>query len=242
MSPAELQTRQELALVYRLFDVFGWHELIYNHITVRVPGEPNCFLINQFGLLYGEITASNLVKVDLDGRVLGGTGERINPAGFVVHSAVHASREDAHAVIHTHTTAGQVVACSREGLLPLSFTSAFFQDRIAYHDFEGITLDTDESKRLARDLGNRNIMILRNHGLLTCGKTLAEAFALHYHLQRACEVQMGTPQSSRLLIEEGVAARATRQFANAIEQGDEAALLLTAMRRWMERRDPSFLA
>ena len=242
MTPAELEARQELACVYRLFDEFGWHELIYNHITVRVPGEPDCFLINQFGLLYSEITASNLVKVDLQGRVLGGASGRVNPAGFVVHSAVHASREDAHAVIHTHTTAGQVVACSREGLIPLSFTSAFFQDAIAYHDFEGITLDTDESTRLARDLGNRNIMILRNHGLLTCGKTLAEAFILHYHLQRACEVQVGTPQSSRILIEDNVAARATRQFVNAIEQGDEATLVLAAMRRRMERRDPSFLA
>lgn len=241
MTAEERLARQELACVYRLFDAFGWHELIYNHITVRVPGEPQCFLINQFGLLYREVTASNLVKVDIDGRVIGDTRQRINPAGFVVHSAVHSCRDDAHAVIHSHTTAGQVVACSREGLLPLSFTSAFYYERIAYHDFEGITLDTDECARLARDLGTHKAMILRNHGLLTCGSTLAEAFALHYHLQRACEVQASADRQNLLPMAPAVARRAAQQYAAATEQGDEADLLFAAMRRWMEQRDPSFL-
>ena len=169
MAQAEWSARQDLALAYRLFDQFGWHELIYNHITVRVPDEEGRFLINPFGLMYREITASNLVKIDVDGRVLSTPSSRINPAGFVVHAAVHACRADAHAVIHSHTTAGQAVSCQRQGLLPLSFSSVFFHERIAYHDFEGITLDRDECGRLAQDLGSSNVMILRNHGLLTCG-------------------------------------------------------------------------
>ena len=240
---AERRAREDLACTYRLFDVFGWHELIYNHITVRVPGEPRHFLINPFGLMYREVTASNLVKIDIDGQVVEQPPRRVNPAGFVVHSAVHRSRDDAHAVIHSHTTAGQVVACQRDGLLGLSFTSAFFTDAVAYHDFEGITLDSDECARLARDLGERKVMILRNHGLLTCAPTLAEAFALHYHLQRACEVQALVCASGRELlpIEPAVGRRAAAQYAKAASVGDESQLLFDALKRWMLARDASFM-
>jgi ribulose-5-phosphate 4-epimerase/fuculose-1-phosphate aldolase len=244
MAQAEWSARQDLALAYRLFDQFGWHELIYNHITVRVPGEEGRFLINPFGLMYREITASNLVKIDVDGRVLSTPPRRINPAGFVVHAAVHSFRADAHAVIHSHTTAGQAVSCQQNGLLPLSFTSVFFHDRIAYHDFEGITLDRDECGRLARSLGSSNVMILRNHGLLTCGATLAHAFNLHYQLQRACEVQIAAQAGGAQinLVPENIASRAAGQFAAAQTSGGEDELLFDAMRRWMVAKDPGFLA
>jgi ribulose-5-phosphate 4-epimerase/fuculose-1-phosphate aldolase len=243
MAQAEWSARQDLALAYRLFDHFGWHELIYNHITVRVPGEEGQFLINPFGLMYREITASNLVKIDVEGRVLSTPSSRINPAGFVVHAAVHSRRADAHAVIHSHTTAGQAVSCQRQGLLPLSFSSVFFHERIAYHEFEGITLDRDECSRLAHDLGSSNAMILRNHGLLTCGPTLAHAFNLHYQLQRACEVQIAAQAGGAdiRLVPEGIASRAAGQFAAAQTNGGEDAMLFDAMRRWMIAKDPTFL-
>ncbi|MEO8038511.1 MAG: class II aldolase/adducin family protein [Betaproteobacteria bacterium] len=243
MSEAEWAARQELACVYRLFDHFGWHELIYNHITVRVPGEDRHFLINPFGLMYREVKASNLVKIDIDGNVLSASDWPINPAGFIVHAAVHSARSDAHAVIHTHTTAGQTVSCQRQGLLPLSFTSVFFHERIRYHDFEGITLDRDECARLAGDLGDANVMILRNHGLLTCGPDLAHAFSLHYQLQRACEVQVASQSGGAELnlVPDRVAQRAARQFAAAQTTGREDQLLFAAMRRWMIDKDPSFL-
>jgi len=241
MRPTEWSARQDLALAYRLFDHFGWHELIYNHITVRVPGEDGRFLINPFGLMYREIKASNLVKVDVEGRVHG-TPAPVNPAGFIVHSAVHSCRVDAHAVIHSHTTAGQAVACQPQGLLPLSFTSLFFHDRIGYHDLEGITLDRDECSRIARDLGSHNAMILRNHGLLTCGPTLAHAFNLHYQLQRACEVQIAAQAGGAVrLVSQGIASRAAAQFAAAQSTGGEDEMLFDAMRRWMVAKDPTFL-
>ena len=243
VNQAEWSARQELALAYRLFDHFGWHELIYNHITVRVPGEEGRFLINPFGLMYREITASNLVKIDLEGRVLSTPPRRVNPAGFVVHAAVHSFRDDAQAVIHSHTTAGQAVSCQRQGLLPLSFASVFFHERLAYHDFEGITLDRDECSRLARDLGASNAMILRNHGLLTCGPSLAHAFVLHYQLQRACEVQVAAQAGgvSVCLVPEEVATRAAGQYAAALTSGGEDEMLFDAMRRWMVAKDPTFL-
>src|SRR5690349_21630285 len=181
VSAEEWRLRQELACAYRLFDHFGWHELIYNHITVRVPGESGHFLINPFGLMYREVTASNLVKIDVDGNVVLGD-HPVNRAGFVIHSAIHRAREDAHAVAHTHTTAGQAVSCQQQGLLPMSFSALMFHNRIAYHDFEGITLDLDEQERLLADLGSKDAMILRNHGLLTCGRTLADAFQEMYQL------------------------------------------------------------
>jgi ribulose-5-phosphate 4-epimerase/fuculose-1-phosphate aldolase len=242
---AEWSARQELACAYRLFDHFGWHELIYNHITVRVPNSDGHFLINPFGLMYREVCASNLVKIDLDGRIIGPSQHPVNPAGFIVHSAIHAARPDAHAVAHTHTTAGQAVSCQKGGLSPLSFSSMFFTDRVAYHDFEGITLDRAERERLAADLGDRNVMILRNHGLLTCGPTLAHAFIDLYQLQRACEVQIAA-QSGGLanlnLPRREAALRSASQHAAAVQAGMEPRLVFGAMRRWMIEKDPSFLS
>jgi ribulose-5-phosphate 4-epimerase/fuculose-1-phosphate aldolase len=244
MSAQEWEARQELACAYRLFDHFGWHELIYNHITVRVPGSTNHFLINPFGLMYREVMASNLVKIDVDGNIVGQSDYPVNPAGFIVHSAVHAARHDAPAVAHTHTTAGQAVACQKEGLLPLSFTSMFFTDRVAYHDFEGITLDTDERGRLAANLGDKPVMILRNHGLLACGPTLAHCFTDLYHLQRACEVQVAALAGGSdgvISASHDACMKAARQHSVASAKGFEPKLVFDAMKRLMIEKDPSFL-
>jgi ribulose-5-phosphate 4-epimerase/fuculose-1-phosphate aldolase len=242
VSAEEWRARQELACVYRLFDHFGWHELIYNHVTVRVPGEEGHFLINPFGLMYREVNASNLVKIEVDGNIV--LGEHpVNRAGFVIHSAIHRSRDDAHAVAHTHTTAGQAVSCQEHGLLPMSFTAMLFHGRVAYHDYEGITLDLDEQERLLADLGDKNAMILRNHGLLTCGRTLADAFQEMYQLQRSCEVQIAALAGGAKVIlpREELAIRATGQFDNTARQGTENRMMFDAMVRWMVDKDPSFL-
>lgn len=243
MSDAEWEARQELACAYRLFDHLGWHELIYNHISLRVPDEDGHFLINPFGLMYREVKASNLVKIDIKGNIIGDSRYPVNPAGFVVHSAVHANRPDAHCVMHTHTTAGMAVACQEDGLLFNNFTSVFFYGRLSYHDYEGITLDTDECERLARDLGQNDVMILRNHGLLTCGPTVAHAFNQLYMLQRACEVQIASQAGGAKprLVPAEIAAKAARQAYEHHVKGGDSELLFAAMRRWMLEKDPSFL-
>ncbi|MFZ2995474.1 class II aldolase/adducin family protein [Sphingobium sp.] len=197
-SPAEWEARQQLAACYRIFDHMGWSELIYNHITLRVPGEEHAFLINPFGLGYDEVTASNLVKIDIDGQVLDGSPYPVNRAGFTQHSVFHRHLPDAHCIIHTHTTAGMAVSATREGLRPISFYAAAFSGRIAYHGFEGVTLRPEEGERLIANLGDRRVMMLRNHGTLVMGESLPEAFLKHWSLQRACEIQVaagaaGTP-------------------------------------------------
>jgi ribulose-5-phosphate 4-epimerase/fuculose-1-phosphate aldolase len=241
IAPAEWQARCELAAAYRLFAHLGWFELIYNHLTVRVPDSEH-FLINPFGLMYREVKAGNLVKIDLEGRKVEPSPWAVNPAGFIVHSAVHAARADAHCVIHTHTTAGQVVSCQRDGLLPLSFNAMFYAGRVAYHDFEGITLDREECRRLAADLGDRNVMILRNHGLLVCGPSIGDAFAEHYMLQRACEVQVAAQASGVPLVlpADEIAQRAAAQYDRTARQGDQNTLLWDAMLRWAWDLDPAF--
>ena len=192
MDEAEWGLRLELAALYRLFDFLGWTEMIFNHITVRVPGPERTYLINPYGLNYEEVTASNLVKVDLAGEPVHETPYLVNKAGFVIHSAIHAAREDAHCVIHTHTTAGMGVACKRQGLRYDNFYSAQLHGLVAYHDFEGITTDTAEQERLVRSLGDKPVMILRNHGLLAIGPHVPHALAQYFTLQRACEVQLAT--------------------------------------------------
>lgn len=208
---------------------------------MRVPGTPH-FLINPFGLMYREIRASRLLKIDLEGRKVEPSPYAVNPAGFIVHAAVHAARADAHCVIHTHTTAGQVVSCQRDGLLPLSFNSMFYAGRVAYHDFEGITLERSECERLAADLGDRNVMILRSHGLLVCGPTVGDAFAEHYMLQRACEVQVSAQSCGVALVQPGadIAARASAQYEATARKGDQNTLLWDAMLRWAWDLDPAF--
>lgn len=188
---AAQQVRVDLAAAYRLIHRHGLDDSIYTHISVRVPGTQDRFLINPYGLRFEEVTASNLVTVDIDGKVVDDPlGLGINPAGFTIHSAVHAARHDAHCVLHTHTVAGVAVSCLKEGLLPLNQWSMQFTDRIAYHDFEGIALDLSERERLVADLGDKFVLILRNHGLLTCGRSVGEAFKLMFNMERSCRAQL----------------------------------------------------
>ena len=186
----EQALRIKLAACYRVVDHLGWSEVIMNHITLRLPGPEHHFLINPYGLRYDEVTASNLVKIDVDGNKIGANPHPVNPAGFVIHSAIHQAREDAHCVLHTHTTAGIAVATKARGLSHDTFYGAQFTDRVAYHDFEGLSLRDGEKPRLIASLGDRRVLILRNHGLLTVGRTVAEAFYHMWRLQRACEAQI----------------------------------------------------
>jgi ribulose-5-phosphate 4-epimerase/fuculose-1-phosphate aldolase len=243
-SDAEWIARAELACAYRQFYRLRWHELIYNHISLRVPGEPGHFLINPFGLMYNEVCASNLVKVDIDGNIIGTSDYPINPAGFVVHSAVHRIRHDANCVMHTHTTSGMAVAGMEDGLLPVSFPAMFFTDTVAYHEFEGITLDDDERERLASNLGERNVMILRNHGLLSCGVNVAAAFSELYNLQRACDVQVAMLSMGGTIHHPGtgIAKRVTLQFNKVARQGSQNDLMFTAIFRNILRTDPDLLS
>ncbi|MFL9998611.1 class II aldolase/adducin family protein [Paraburkholderia sediminicola] len=215
MHPDEWQARVQLAACYRIFVLLGWTEMIYNHITVRLPasvnGDERQFLINPFGLHYSEVTASNLVKVDALGHVLDNSRYPVNPAGFTVHSAIHAGLPDAYCVMHTHTTAGVAVACLEAGLQQTNFYSALLHDRVAYHDFEGITIHADEGPRLVSHIGDRQAVILRNHGLLAWGPTLPQTFTILWTLNRACEVQVATfAMGKARRIEDNVASRCSR--------------------------------
>ncbi|WP_372659346.1 class II aldolase/adducin family protein [Hydrogenophaga sp.] len=218
MHPDEWAARLELAHCYRVFDHLGWTEMIYNHITLRLPDSVGVtgkqFLINPFGLHYSEVTPQNLVKIDLNGTVLDGSPHPVNPAGFTVHAAIHAAFEGAHCVMHTHTTAGVAVACLKDGLQQSNFYSAQLHDMVAYHDFEGITIHADETPRLLAHIGDKPAVILRNHGLLAWGATVPQTFAILWTLQRACEIQMATFSMggavAAIPVPEAVAARCTQ--------------------------------
>jgi ribulose-5-phosphate 4-epimerase/fuculose-1-phosphate aldolase len=186
----EWQTRVELAALYRLVALHGWDDLIFTHISARLPGPGHEFLINPYGVYFGEMTASALVKIDLDGNILQPIPYHINPAGFTIHSAVHAARADAHFVMHLHTDAGVAVAAQTEGLLPLSQHALIIRPRLAYHDYEGIALHLDERERLVADLGAKDAMLLRNHGTLAVGASAAECWLTMYYLERACQQQV----------------------------------------------------
>lgn len=190
VSAEEWQARVDLAAVYRLVALHGWDDMIYTHISMRVPGPEHHFLINPYGLLFEEITASSLVKVDLEGNIVSPTSYMINAAGFTIHSAVHMAREDAHCVIHLHTDQGVAVSAQKEGLLPLSQHALIVLPTLAYHDYEGIALDLDERERIVNDLGDKNLMLLRNHGTLAVGPSAASAFVGMFYLERACKQQV----------------------------------------------------
>jgi ribulose-5-phosphate 4-epimerase/fuculose-1-phosphate aldolase len=190
--PEEWEARVQLAAAYRIFDRLGWTELIYNHISLRVPGEPGHFLINPFGLHYSEVCASNLVKVDVRGKVVGHSDWPINPAGFTFHGAIHETLPDAHCVMHVHTTPTMAVCCLEEGLSFTNFYAAQLYGKVAYHDFEGITVHLDEGRRILASAADRPVLLLRNHGPVTIGFNLANAFSLMWLLQRACEVQLAS--------------------------------------------------
>lgn len=198
ISEAERQARVRLAACYRVFDHLGWTESIFNHITLRVPGPETVFLINPFGLHYSEVTASNLVAVDLEGRPVRPAGHPVNLAGFVIHGAIHGHIPAAHCVMHTHTTTGSAVACLEDGLSHDSFYGAQLHGQVAYHDFEGVTVNLEERERMLASIGDRRVVILRNHGLLTWGETLEEAFMWLWLLQRACDIQIAAASVGRM--------------------------------------------
>jgi bis(5'-nucleosyl)-tetraphosphatase (symmetrical) len=240
-SDVEWDARVRLAACYRVFAQMGWTELIYNHITLRLPGDERHFLINPFGLHYSEVKASNLVKIDLAGRTIGASRWPVNPAGFTVHAAIHAGLPDAHCVMHTHTTAGLAVACSKAGLSMSNFYSAQLHGRIAYHDFEGITVHADEGPRLLRSIGNRPAVILRNHGLLAWGPTLPYTFMLLWTLNRACEIQLASTAMGEVIdIPQAVQRRCTEdalQFRADFGAGQD---VLDALTRLVDRSDTSY--
>ncbi len=247
MHPDERRVRVELAACYRVFALLGWTEMIYNHITVRLPasvtGASRQFLINPFGLHYSEVTAANLVRIDLQGKVLDGSTYPVNPAGFTVHAAIHEGLPDSHCVMHTHTTAGVAVACLQGGLQQSNFYSAQLHDMVAYHDFEGITIHADEAPRLLASIGTRPAVILRNHGLLAWGRTLPQTFAVLWTLQRACEIQLATlSMGAALTVPEDIARKCTRdalQFNPRLGAGQD---VFDALVRQVERIDSGYRA
>ncbi len=190
VSEEEWQARVDLAALYRLVALYGWDDMIYTHISARVPGPDHHFLINPYGLFFGEMTASSLVKIDLEGGILQDTPYFINPAGFTIHSAIHEAREDAHFVMHLHSDAGVAVAAQKDGLLPISQHALIALPRLAYHSYEGIALNHDEKVRLVADLGDKNLMLLRNHGTLSAAKTAADCWTWMFYLERACKQQV----------------------------------------------------
>jgi ribulose-5-phosphate 4-epimerase/fuculose-1-phosphate aldolase len=245
MHPDERKARVELAACYRVFALLGWTEMIYNHITVRLPdsvtGGQKHFLINPFGLHYSEVTASNLVKIDLQGKVLDGSPHPVNPAGFTVHAALHEGLPDAHCVMHTHTTAGIAVACTQGGLAQNNFYSAQLHELVAYHDFEGITIHADEAPRLLKNIGDKPVVILRNHGLLAWAKTLPLAFVRLWTLQRACDIQIAqAAMGPAIMVPEPVARKTTHdsfQFDAQFGAGQD---VFDALVRQVDKMDISY--
>ena len=235
-SDAEWQARVELAAAYRLTDHFGMTALIYNHITARVPGMEDQFLINEYGLGYEEVAASNLVKIDMDGNILEEGEHRINFTGYVIHSAVHAARHDVTCVMHTHTPYGMAVSALEEGLLPLQQEAYQFHERVSYHEFEGVAVDVDERERLVTDLGGKNAMIMRNHGLLTVGPSVAEAWIRMWQLELACKIQVLAQSTGQAIRQAPVSAvEKAARF-----DGDSASLEWAWLLRTIDRKDPSY--
>jgi len=239
LSEAERAARVQLAACYRIFNHLGWTEMIFNHITLRVPGPEKFFLINPFGLHYSEITASSLVLIDIEGNPVRESKWPVNRAGFVIHSAIHEHVERAHCVMHTHTTTGMAVACLQEGLSPTNFYAAQLHGRVAYHDFEGITVDEGEKSRMLKSIGAKPAVILRNHGLLAWGPSVPEAYMLLWTLQRACDVQIASSSAGALNpIRDEVFAQTVRESGPGEKRTCED--VFAAMVRLVEAQDPSY--
>ena len=240
MTDAERKARIELAACYRIFDMLGWTEMIFNHITLRVPGPEPRFLINPFGLHYREITASSLVLIDLEGNALRETKWPVNRAGFVIHSAIHGAHPQAHCVMHTHTTNGVAVASLKDGLSSHNFYGAMLHGRVAYHELQGVTVDLAERESLVRDLGDKHVMILRNHGLLSWGRNVAEAYLRLWTLQRACDVQVAASQAGGEInrLSQPVIDRMLGESGPGETQTCED--VYAALVRLLDARDPSY--
>jgi ribulose-5-phosphate 4-epimerase/fuculose-1-phosphate aldolase len=241
VSPEEWAVRVELAACYRLVALYRWDDLIFTHISAKVPGPEKHFLINPYGQLFDEISASSLVKIGLDGNAVSESRYPVNPAGFVIHSAIHEARADAKCVLHLHTPQGQAVSAQKHGLLPLTQTSMIIGGAVAYHDYEGIAVDLSERARLVRDLGDKSVMILRNHGTLTVGETVADAFIRMYFLERACEAQVLALRGGAEINQppEGTPEKTAEQGAFGLTTLGRA-LAWPALLRKLDRIDPSF--
>jgi ribulose-5-phosphate 4-epimerase/fuculose-1-phosphate aldolase len=241
VSDAEWELRVDLAAAYRIVADYGWDDLIFTHLSVRIPGPEHHFLLNPYNLMFEEITASSLIKVDVDGNAIEPTPFITNPAGFTIHSAIHMAREDAQAVMHLHTPAGQAVSAQADGLLPLTQAAMLVRDDIAYHDYEGLAVDADERGRIVEDLGSKTMMLLRNHGTLAVGETIGEAFVRLYTLERACQAQVMALTAGQNLNNppQGAPEVAAQQGALALPV---AAKLLAwpALKRKAYRLDPGF--
>ena len=243
MDESEWQARIDLAACYRLVARMGVDDLIYNHISLRVPGHDDQFLINPYGMLFEEITASSLVKIDIEGRKLDDTPQQVNAAGFVIHGAIHAARHDAACVLHTHSDAGVTITGQEEGLLPLSQFSMWFYQRQGFHPYEGVAIDLAERERLVANLGDRPVLLMRNHGTLTVGRTPAEAFMMLYYFERAARIQLHMQASGTKLTipPPEVCAKASAQFWG--QKGD---IMQPGQREWpgllrqLDRVDPSY--
>jgi ribulose-5-phosphate 4-epimerase/fuculose-1-phosphate aldolase len=241
VSDAEWQRRVDLAAAYRLVARFGWDDLVFTHISARVPGPEHHFLINPYGMLFDEITASSLVKIDLAGRKVMDSPYEINPAGFTIHSAIHGVRDDAQCVLHVHTLNGVAVSAQRAGVLPISQQSIVVLASLAYHDYEGIALHEDEKPRLVRDLGDKNFLMLRNHGLLTVAETVADAFLFMYVFESACTIQVRAQAGGVELV--AVDPRIIAGARAAVEQvtrGAGGGIAWPALLRKLDRLDPSY--
>jgi len=239
VSAGEWARRLDLAACYRLIALFGWDDLVFTHVSARVPGPEHHFLINPYGMTFDEITASSLVKIDLDGRKVDESPHDVNPAGFTIHSAIHAAREDAACVLHLHTRDGVALSAQAEGLLPISQQATVVLGSLAYHDYEGIALSADEKPRLVRDLGDRDFLILRNHGLLTVGTSVPAAWLAMYLLDSACAIQLRAQAGGTPLVRQPPSIVALNQDAwrTVSRDGDVA---WPALLRKLDRRDPTW--
>ena len=241
VSAEEWAQRLDLAACYRLIAMHGWDDLVFTHVSARVPGPEHHFLINPYGMTFDEITASSLVKIDLDGRKVSASPHDVNPAGFTIHSAIHAAREDAVCIVHLHTLDGVALSAQACGVLPISQQASVVLNSLAYHDYEGIALEADEKPRLVRDLGDRDFLVLRNHGLLTVGANVATAFLNMYLLQATCTIQLRAQAAGTALVPvpQGVVERNGKAM-RAVTRGAGGAIAWPALLRRLDRRDPSW--
>lgn len=241
VSSQEWDLRVNLAAAYRLVHHYGWTDMIFTHLSARVPGPDHHFLINPYGMMFDEIKASDLVKIDIEGNIVLHNGYDVNPAGFCIHSAIHGAREDAMAVMHVHTDDGVAVSAMTEGLLPISQTAMVIHRQVAYHDYEGVALNLDERERLVADIGDKKLLILRNHGTLATGKSVPECFMLLYNLERACAMQVKAMSSKNLYYPSQEAMdTAASQGQKLLSEGKLGKLAWPALIRMLDRECPDF--
>jgi ribulose-5-phosphate 4-epimerase/fuculose-1-phosphate aldolase len=240
VSAEEWQLRVDLAACYRLVALYGWSDLVFTHVSARIPGPEHHFLINPYGLMFDEITASSLVKVDQDCNKVSESPFPVNPAGFNIHSCIHQAREDAGCVLHTHSRAGVAVSAQKCGVLPISQQSTFVLASLAYHEYEGVALRDDEKPRLQKNLGEKNFLMLRNHGLLTVGRTIPDAFLSMYTFENTCRIQIDAQAGGELVFVNPKIMEGMAQVLKTVTAGQGANIAWPALLRRLERTDPSY--